>query len=148
MAEKRTNSEKKIDNEFFKIKIGTTTKDNPEVIYVEGRTFISPTEELEDYSHDMSEIKHAFKCAICNEINASPIYTSKIILDFQVATNGIKPSKKSFLSFQYILKQNKDNMLMKMNDIKEQSLPLVINSINVLTNAITKRGYLITKTKK
>ena len=55
----RLNSEKKIENEYFKLKIGTTNKINPIVIYVEGKTFISPNEEKGDYSKDIAEIKHA-----------------------------------------------------------------------------------------
>ena len=42
----RLNSEKTINHELFKIKIGTTNKINPKVIYVEGRTFIQPLNEL------------------------------------------------------------------------------------------------------
>ena len=35
------NSEKKIENEDFKLKIGTTNKVNPLVIYIEGTSWIS-----------------------------------------------------------------------------------------------------------
>ena len=42
--QKRTNVEKRLKNDFFNIKLGTVNKNNPEVIYFEVRTFISPLE--------------------------------------------------------------------------------------------------------
>ena len=77
MAEVRLNSEKKIENENFKIKIGTTNKTNPIVVYVEGRAFISPQEEKEDYTRDISELKHNFSRAISKHISGSSLFDNK-----------------------------------------------------------------------
>ena len=111
MAETRLNSEKNIDAENFKLKIGTTNKIDPIVVYVEGRTFISPIEEKEDYSRDLSKIRHEFSRAISHGISKSPLFDRKFILDFQVASKGVSLNKKSFLSFQFLLRQNKENVL-------------------------------------
>ena len=50
MSGVRLNTEKKIEHDSFEIKIGTTNKLNPVVIYVEGKAFITPSEENTDYS--------------------------------------------------------------------------------------------------
>ena len=60
----RLNSEKTIANDNFKIKIGTTNKVNPQVVYVEGKTFIKPLVEKDDYSKDVVEMKRSFNRTI------------------------------------------------------------------------------------
>ena len=143
----RLNSEKKIENEDFKIKIGTTNKINPIIIYVEGRSFITPTYEQDDYSKEMSEIKHVLKQSISEHLRSSSSFDTKYIVDFQVASNGIQPNKKSFLSFQFLMRQNKDNVL-KLIDVKNNSSEMVLDIINDLKNAIVEHGFTLTKTKK
>lgn len=147
MAETRLNSEKKIEDENFKLKIGTTNKIDPVVVYIEGRTFISPKEEKEDYSRDIAEIKHNFSRAISHNISGSPLFDRKFILDFQVASKGISLSKKSFLSFQFLLRQNKDNV-MKLKDLKERCEELIRNIVGSLEENIVEHNFVISKTKK
>lgn len=143
----RLNSEKKIENENFKIKIGTTNKINPIIIYVEGKAFISPTDDKEDYSKDISEIKHVLKQSISEHIHSVEEFDNKYIVDFQVASNGIQINKKSFLSFQFLLRQNKDKVL-KLIEVKNNSSNMVLDIVNDLKEAIVERGFLLTKTKK
>ena len=143
----RLNSEKKIDNEDFKIKIGTTNKINPIIIYVEGRSFITPTFEQDDYSKEMSEIKHILKQSISSHLRSTDSFDAKYIVDFQVASNGIQLNKKSFLSFQFLMRQNKDNVL-KLIEVKNNSSEMVLDIVNDLKNAIVERGFVLTKTKK
>ena len=147
MAETRLNSEKKIEDENFKLKIGTTNKIDPVVVYVEGRTFISPQEDKDDYSKDISEIKHNFSRAISKNISNSPLFDRKFILDFQVASKGISLTKKSFLSFQFLLRQNKDNV-MKLKDLKERCEELIKNIVSSLEENIVEHNFVISKTKK
>ena len=64
----RLNSEKTINHELFKIKIGTTNKINPKVIYVEGRTFIQPLNEKNNYTTELTGIKRSFNKIIQNFI--------------------------------------------------------------------------------
>lgn len=143
----RLNSEKKIENDDFKIKIGTTNKINPIIIYVEGKAFISPTYDKEDYSRDISEIKHVLKQSISEHLHLAKNFDNKYIVDFQVASNGIRLNKKSFLSFQFLMRQNKDNVL-KLIEVKNNSSEMVLSIINDLKDAIIDRGFELTKTKK
>ena len=147
MAEVRLNSEKKIENENFKIKIGTTNKTNPIVVYVEGRAFISPQEEKEDYTRDISELKHKFSRAISKHISGSSLFDNKYILDFQVASKGISLNKKSFLSFQFLLRQNKENVH-KLKEIKDLSENMITSIVSSLAENITEHNFVISKTKK
>lgn len=147
MGEIRLNSEKKIDAENFKLKIGTTNKINPVVVYIEGRTFICPQEEKDDYSRDISEIKHNFSRAISKYVGESEQFDKKFIVDFQVATKGISLNKKTFLSFQFLLRQNRDNIL-KLKDLKPSAEKMVLNIVGALEQNIVNHNFVISKTKK
>lgn len=146
MGEVRLNTEKRIDSKNFKLKIGTTNKINPIVVYIEGRAFISPQEDKEDYSKDISEIKHNFKHAISTSLQNTKLFDKKFIVDFQVASKGVSLNKKSFLSFQFLLRQNKDNIL-KLKDLKPSAEPLIINIVNTLEESINNHNFIVTKTK-
>ena len=143
----RLNSEKKIENEYFKLKIGTTNKINPIVIYVEGKTFISPNEEKGDYSKDIAEIKHALKQSISRSLYGSGDFDNKYIIDFQVAASGIAMNKKSFLSFQFLMRQKRDNV-MKLMDVKNRSEGMITGIAQVLCESIIAHNFSLTKTKK
>lgn len=144
----RLNSEKKIDCEDFKIKIGTTNKINPLVVYVEGRAFISPSEAKDDYARDISEIKYVFKQSIREHLHENKqMFDSKFIVDFQVATNGIAVGKKSFLSFQFLMRQNAGNVK-RLIDVKQDSSQMILDIVEDLKNVIIRRDFVISKTKK
>lgn len=143
----RLNSEKKIENDNFKLKIGTTNKINPMVIYVEGKAFISPTEEKDEYTRDIAEIKHCLKRNISDNLVTSEVFDNKYILDFQVASSGISVNKKSFLSFQFLMRQKRDNV-MKLADVKMKSEGMILNIINALGKSILEHDFELTKTKK
>ena len=147
MAEVRLNSEKKLETKDFRLKIGTTNKNNPQVIYVEGRTFVSPLDNKEDYSRDILDFQHTLKSAISNGLANNRHFEKKFIVDFQLASKGICYNKKSFLSFQFLLKQNPENV-MKFKDAKEKAMPLVDNVITKLGNSIEEHDFKITKTKR
>jgi hypothetical protein len=143
----RLNSEKKIENENFKLKIGTTNKINPMVIYVEGKAFISPLEEKDDYSRDISEMKHALKRSISTNLYSADNFDNKYIVDFQVASSGVAVNKKSFLSFQFLLRQKRDN-IMKLSDVKAISEGMINNIADALRDSIIEHNFVLSKTKK
>ena len=135
----RLNSEKKIEHNFFKLKIGTTNKINPNVIYIEGRTFIKPLYEKDNYNPDIINIKRRFNRFLQNYVNNSDIFSNKFILDFQVAQSGIAVNKRSFLSFQFFL---------KLKDIKNNTESEIKNILDELIKEIEKSDFEVSKTKK
>ena len=147
MGETRLHNEKKIDNENFRLKIGTTNKINPIVVYIEGRTFICPSFEKEDYSKEISEIKRSLSQSISKNLRATPHFDDKYIMDFQVASSGVAKGKKSFLSFQFLLKQKKDNVL-NLKELKETASDTINNIVNALQESILTHNFSLSKTKK
>ena len=143
----RTNSEKNMEHNVFKLKIGTTNKINPEIIYFEGKAFIKPNEEMENYNRQIVEIKRKFQQSIKNTLSETKLFNNNYILDFQVAKNGISPNKKSFLSFQLLFKQKDNKSLLKLNDAKKATGNIMTNMLDELTNEIESHNFSISKTK-
>lgn len=147
MGETRLHNERKIENENFRLKIGTTNKINPIVVYIEGRTFICPSFEKDDYSREIAEIKRSLSQSISKNIRMTPHFDDKYIMDFQVAASGVSKGKKSFLSFQFLLRQNKDNVL-NLKELKEKEIVMINNIVGDLQESILTRNFSLSKTKK
>jgi hypothetical protein len=144
----RLNSEKTIDHDFFKLKIGTTNKIKPNVIYVEGRTFIRPLHNKDNYNSDVVNIKRRFNDFLKTYTSNNEFFSSKFILDFQVAQSGICINKRSFLSFQFLLKQKDENHILKLKDVKNSTENAIKNILNNLIKEIEKCDFEVSKTKK
>ena len=144
----RLNSEKTINHELFKIKIGTTNKINPKVIYIEGRTFIQPLTEKENYSVELTTVKRGFNRIIQNFIDSNDFFSKKYILDFQVTQSGVSVTKRSFLSFQFLLKQKNEDKILKLKDIKQNTENDIQNILNSLIQCIRDCDFEVTKTKR
>ena len=67
-VKERNNSEKRIDHENFRLKIGTTNRNNPVVVYINGKAFISPNVEKETYNRDVYEMKRSLTNSIRDNI--------------------------------------------------------------------------------
>jgi hypothetical protein len=145
--QKRTNVEKRLKNDFFNIKLGTVNKNNPEVIYFEVRTFISPLEESDNYSQVFTYLKKEFSKKISNTLKNNDFFSDKYILDFQIANSGIRLNKKSYLSFQLFLRQ-KSVIIKELKEIKKIAEPFLTELLNDFKNDIISNNFSITKSKK
>ena len=143
----RLNIEKKIKNDFFNIKIGTVNRLNPQVIYFEIRTFISPLEEYDNYNFIFSSLRKNLSKNLMEKLNGNYFFNKNFILDFQVANSGVKINKKSYLTFQIFLKQN-DDSLKNLKEIKKICEPLITEILDDLKKNILSYNFLIAKTKK
>lgn len=143
----RLNSEKKIDNKYFDVRIGTVNRLNPIAIYVEGRTFIKPLEERDDYLTDVSTMRYSLKKSVIKELNQSELFDRRFIIDFDIASSCIKYDKNSFLFFQITMKQ-KNNPPIKINDLKTASEDMITNIVNGLTETIRNCDFTLKKEKR
>ena len=147
MGEIRTNSEKKLETKSFVAKVGTTNRSNPIVIYVSGKAFIAPNFEKSDYCNDLNDIRKLLKRKISSSLKSNKRFDDKFISDFKIASSGVSYGKKSFMSFQFMLRQNSGNIL-PLNEVKSLDSNFFNEIIDSLENDITSRGFSIYKTKK
>ena len=142
----RLNAKKKIPNPNFKLEIGTTNRNNPRVIYIEGKGYISPESYKEDYTNDIKTIKYDLKRILRDRISTLDNFEKRIIVDIQIADKGVSYKKKSFLNFQFLVQQTFEPLL-TLKDIKAILEPPILNIVNEFTTLIKEKRFHIYKTK-
>lgn len=144
---RRPSTEKNLPHGDFRLKLGTINKKNPEVIYIEGKTFIMPLDDDMNYRNIMQLIKRNFNFYISESLKKCNIFENKFILDFQVANSGIKMNKKSFLYFQVLFRQDR-NKILPIKSVKTLSNDFINETVNYLKSLLINNNFYISKTKK
>ena len=143
---KRLNKEYKLDvcNHVI-VKYGSVNKDNPQVIYISGKCWVSPKHQM-DYEYVISriekEMKKSIKLFLIDEIN----FTNRFILDFDINTDKFNIGGKKFLSFDFYLRQN-DSDVKKLKDLKEMLSNKVSTVVNNLVYLFKENGFTVEKKK-
>lgn len=101
---KKIKSESKFKDGDFKIKIGTMDKKNPEVIYIELGSYISPIEEKKTYKPNISNIERETKSVVSTILHESGLCKSDFIFVSEIADERIAKDKKSYLEMQVFVK--------------------------------------------
>jgi hypothetical protein len=143
---KRLNKEYKLNvSNYITFKYGSVNKDNPQIVYVSGKCWVSPTEEM-DYASVIngieSKLRKDIKSIFIDGIN----FENRLILDFDISVDGLYPNRKKFLSFDFYLRQNEKNKK-KLSDLKD----IFINKVGIISNNIVfsfKENAFIVKKQK
>lgn len=126
---KRLNKEIKLNVcNHINLKYGSTNKDNPEIVYILGKAWVSPKFNGE-YESILNGIQNNFRKKIKNIVTESNIFENKFVLDFDLNSTNMEKDKKKFLSFDLFLKQDKNNV----KKLKELNT-LLSNNIGNLAN--------------
>lgn len=144
---KRLNKEFSVDiDSSFKTKYGSTNHKKPEVIYIVGNTYISPSFESNDYISDINDLKNTYKNIITELIKKyNSDFHKECICGIDVCDNRIKKGKKTFLTFELYLKQKNCKQLNEINDtIKSISENLVCD----FKNNLSIKKFICYKQKK
>ena len=146
MVRKHLNSEKKINNNYFKLKFGTTNSLNPIAIYIEGKTFLQPTIDKSDYNEDINELKNKLRILIRDTLIKDNKFFNKdnYILDFDVANSGLIKNKKSFLTIQIFLKQKGE---VKFVDLYKSTCDDMNDLMNKFSMEVFNHNFLLCKSK-
>lgn len=128
---KRLNKEYKLDVcNHVVVKYGSVNKDNPQVVYVSGRCWVSPQIKM-DYNdviyHIEKEMRKNIKLFFIDGIN----FDRKFILDFDINTDNFVIGNKKFLSFDFYLRQNEANKksLKELKGILNGRISTVVNNL-------------------
>ena len=79
-------------------------KKNPEVIYIELGSYISPIQELKSYKSNVSNIERETKSLIGNVLQNSGLCKSDFIFVTDIADERIAMNKKSYFELQLFVK--------------------------------------------
>lgn len=146
---KKINSEIKIDNSLFKIKIGTTDKKNPNVIYAEIGSYISPIEDMDIYTPSIEEIEKNAKKYLTDLLNKNESYENDFIFISDIADERITKGKRSYIEMQIFVKPKLGLKCKKFSEISDKfKMECVEKILPVIENAIKTNGFDCYKTRK
>jgi len=101
---KKIKSEVKFSDDIFKIKIGTIDKKNPEVIYIELGSYISPIKEKESYKNNIFSIENKAKTLLSDFLKNNPLCKRDYMLVSDIADTRMTKNKKSYFEIQIFMK--------------------------------------------
>ena len=131
-------------NEFIDMKYGSVDKNRPCVIYIEGKSWVTPKCKG-TYKDAISEIVTNFKDNFKAAIHSTDDFYNKFLFDFDIKSNLLKENKKSFMSFELLIKQNGD--VLTLNDIKTKVEMLLGGTTNNLVEDFNKHIFILEKRK-
>ena len=143
---KRLNKEYKLDVcNHVVVKYGSVNKDNPQVVYVSGRCWVSPQMKM-DYDYVISNIEKEMRKNIKLFLMDGVNFDKKFILDFDINTDNFGIGDKKFLSFDFYLRQNKANKK-SLKDLKNILNGRISTVVNNLVYLFKENDFTIEKRK-
>ena len=143
---KRLNKEYKLDVcKHISLKYGTVNKNNPQVVYVSGKCWVSPLKQM-DYANVINGIEKDMRKNIKNFLIDGINFDNKYILDFDISIDKLLPNEKKFLSFDFYLRQNEKNKkdIADLKDIFNSKISTIANN---LVYMFKENDFTIQKTK-
>lgn len=143
---KRLNKEYKLDVcNHISLKYGSVNRNNPQVVYVSGKCWISPLKKM-NYNSVLEDIKKRMRYNIKTFLIDGINFDNKYILDFDI-NDDFTPNEKKFLSFDFYLRQNEKNKkdLLALKDMFNRKVSTIANN---LVYMFKENDFTIAKTKK
>ena len=143
---KRLNKEYKLDVcNHISLKYGTVNRNNPQVVYISGKCWVSPQREM-DYTNVIDSIEKNMKRNIKSFLIDGINFDNRFILDFDINTDGLCPKEKKFLSFDFYLRQNEKNkkQLTELDDLFKRKVSTIANN---LVYSFKENDFTINKKK-
>lgn len=143
---KRLNKEYRLDvcNHII-VKYGSVNKDNPQVVYITGRCWVSPQCQMNyKYVIEMieKEMRKNIKLFLTDGIN----FDNKFILDFDINIDKMNPNEKKFLSFDLYIRQNENNKK-TLKELKQFLNSKISTITNNLVYCFKENDFTIEKRK-
>jgi hypothetical protein len=128
---KRLNKEYKLDVcSRISVKYGSVNKDDPRVIYVSGKCWVS-----QNGSNDCDKVMHKAELGMRKNIKLFLMdgihFDKRFILDFDFNSDNFGVGDKKYLSFDFFLRQNERNKrpLKELKEILSSKISTVVNNL-------------------
>jgi len=121
--------EMKIDTPYdYNVVSGTVDNKNPKAIYIQISAWGKPTNEnVYDYDFVIKQKSKRVKSKLYELLGDDKFYKKKSIVDFNMASSGINPNKRSYMSVEMtlfkrepLLPINSDKLIPVLNGISEK----------------------------
>ena len=140
-------SEVKVENPYFKLKVGTIDKKHPNTFYIEGSTFITPVEQDEmTYKEKFKRVyKEIWRGIDEMRVKKRNAIKKTYIINIDVADERIKPEKKTYFTFQYFLQQ--DGEIVPFQEIINNIDDYTKTVLDRLEYSLKDNGFALSKNK-
>lgn len=141
-------SEVSLENPYFKLKIGTINKKKPTTFYVEGGTFITPVDEVDEdlsFKDKMNNVYKAMSQGIMRLTAETNNVQNSFIASIDVADERMKVGKKTYFTFQYYLHQ--DGEPISFSEITENGDKYTKIVLDKIEYSLKENGFALSKTK-
>ena len=133
-----------IFNNDLKTSYGSVNKNEPLVIYINGKSWIQPN-FIGDYQSIIDRICKNFRHNVKRAVINSDLLENKLVCDFDIKIQSMKENKKSFLWFEFYVKQRPN--FLSLSNIKDKLLDLFTEPINNLVSDFNQNTFTLTKSK-
>ena len=144
---KRLNKEYKLDVcDDISLKYGSVNREDPQVVYVNGRCWISPRCET-DYKSVISLAEENMRKDIKKYLVDGVQFDGRFIFDFDVNIDKLAPNVKKFLTFDVYTRQKNGEKknLKSLKGIMENRVRAIANN---LTETLNDNDFSVTQKKK
>lgn len=147
---KKINSEIKFNDGIFKVKIGTTNKKHPDIIYIEIGTYISPNEEKKSYKNDVFSLDSEMRKYLDATLKSNEYLQDSFILVNDCPYERMEIGKKSYFEMQLFVKPEKKLFeIGKFSDIALKINEFLISNVKEkIKNSFEIKGFNSHKTRK
>ena len=125
---------------------GITNRLNPQVIFINGKFWIQPTQEM-DYETILGEIISSLRLKIKQSLKQTPRWENIMIFDMDIKTLSMSPIKKNYGDFELYIKQDKKNIISPIL-LKDYIIQLLTPIINNFIKQLNENHFIISKNKK
>ena len=125
----------------IQMKLGTINKDDPKVVYVSGRCWLTPSVEI-NYKEAFEEIKKNVNKKVKSVIADDDRFSNKFISNFDINPESFVLNKKKYFAFDIFFKQEENNVRKLKSLIPEFEINM--NDIcGEMVNELESFGFLI-----
>ena len=128
-------------------KINVTDKQNPACIVVDGKTYITPTVECDDYTHVINTIKRHLVLKFKENKTFLGNFDENFILDIQISVNCVRYNKPSSMTWQLVVKQ-KNNTIKQYDELKPVAIKMTSEFCQEIKQSFTKADFKVHSQKK
>lgn len=147
MINKKIHSEINFYDTDFKVKICTTNKKNPEIVYIQLGTYLKPLEKKSIYTNEIDFFDKNSKKFLRNKLKHSLSYDNDFIFIIDIADERMNIDKKSFLDIQIHIKRSNNDEKNFKNISKKLYNECVLDFISFIKENLNDIGFEYFKNK-
>ena len=127
----------------YMAKFGSVNREDPKVIYITARLWISPSKEF-DYKESIKIVQTSFRKIVSTSLKEDDIFMDRYILDYDYFFDYVTVGKKKGFLVEMYLTQKETK---KLTDIKDDVEKKTLSLLNELSFQLRDGGFDVFKDK-